>query len=141
MSQVEAIYLTLANLDLGGIPSRNLPEINLLVEQGDMPVRLLMPSTRGEQEFVRVGSTQKVRWTIRDLCLWAPVSAGSGIEQYAAAMQAYIVAYLAALKDFYGGGLTPQSHVTGATFQMTPVTWGEMSCWAVDAQISVEEYL
>lgn len=138
-SAIEDIYLALANLQLGGIKSRNLPEVSLLVEQGDLPLRLLLPSTLGEQTFRLVGSVQKIVWTIRDLCLWAPASAGSGIEQHAAAMQAYITAYFAAIKAFYGGGVTSQSHITQARFQVGAVVWNEVSHWAIDGSITVEE--
>jgi hypothetical protein len=140
MSQIEAIYRIIAGFDLGGIQSRNLPEIKLLVQQGDCPVRLLMPSTRGEQSFVLVGSTQKIQWRIRDLCLWAPVSEGQGIENFAQPMQDYIVAYLAAIKALYGGQVTSQAHIVGATFSMGPVIWDETQLWAVDTQLAVEEY-
>lgn len=138
MSAIDEIYLAIANLSLGGITCRNLPQVTLEVGQADLPLRIIVPSTRGEGTFVMIGTLQKVEWAIHDLCLWAPIGTAT-IEQYAQPMLDYIKAYLTALK----GILTPtdQSHLTGFTFEMAPRQWGEATYWAVDATFSVEEYL
>ena len=138
MSAIDDIYLAFANLDLGGITCRNLPEVTLEVAQADLPLRIMVPSTQGEGTFVMIGTLQKVEWAIHDLCLWAPMSGGNE-QQYFQPMMDYIKAYLTALKTL----LTPtdQSHLTGWTFQVGPRAWGDAQYWAVDATFSVEEYL
>lgn len=138
MSGIDEIYLAVANLNLGGIVCRNLPEVTLEVGQADLPLRILIPSTQGDGQFVMIGTLQKVEWALNDLCLWAPIDGGS-IERYAEPMLAYIKAYLAALKTI----LTPtaQSVLTGFTFEMKPRVWGEATYWAVNTLLAVEEYL
>jgi len=138
MSAIGEIYLAIANLQLGGIVSRNLPDVQLEVEQADLPLRLLVPSTRGEGEFVAIGSLEKVTWTLRDLCLWAPLASGK-IEDVAAPMMEYVKAYVEALKALRSP--TAASVITGFTFQLTPQPWGEADYWAVDVTLTVEEWL
>ena len=55
-----------------------------------------------------IGNLQKVGWAIRDLCLWAPLGSGSGIEQYSAAMLTYISSYLSKVK----AGRNPATNCT-----------------------------
>lgn len=138
MSGIKEIYLAISNIALGGIQSRNLPGLELEVAEADLPVRIIMPSTRGDANFIAIGELSKIEWAIRDLCLWAPLEAGS-IAQYAEPMLDYIKAYIAAIQALRQP--TGQSVITGWVFQLGPVQWGEASYWAVDVTLSVEEYL
>src|SRR3970040_2682058 len=136
-SLIASIYLAIANLAIGGVKSRNLPEAQLAIEQADLPIRILLPSTKGDGSFVLVGSVEKVSWSIRDLCLWAPID--KDLVDVAEPMLRYITAYLTALKALRGP--TSQSHVAGFDFQIAPIEWNGASYWAVDATLSVEEVL
>ena len=138
MSAIDDIYLAFANLSLGGVKCRNLPDVTLEVAQADLPLRMMVPSTSNDGTFVMIGTLQKVEWALHDLCLWAPMGAGNE-DRYFQPMLDYIKAYLTAIKTV----LTPtdQSHLTGWTFQIGPRTWGEGQYWAVDVTLSVEEYL
>jgi len=138
MSALTEIYLAIANLSLGGVKSRNLPQVTLEVAEADLPLRILVPSTKSEASFIAIGDLSKIEWAIRDLCLWAPLGAGS-IEQYAEPMMDYIKAYITAIKAMRQP--TGQSCITGWVFQLGPIAWGEGKYWAVDVTLSVEEYL
>ena len=140
MSNILAAYTSIANMEVGSVKSRNIDRINLTVKDSDLPMRLLMPSTEGDQNFVGIGSLQKVTWAIQDLCLFASVTKGAGIQQYSEAMVEYIVLYLAQVK----ANKNPATNccITGMSIEMTPVRWGETKTyWAVDINLVVEETL
>jgi hypothetical protein len=137
MSAIDDIYLAIANLSLGGIKCRNLPDVQYLIEQADLPLRNLGPLS-GEGNPVLIGTLQKVQWAIEDICLWAPIAA-SNEERYFQPMMDYVKVYLTALKAI----MTPtdQSHILGFAFEMRPKLWGEAWYYAVVVTLTVEEYL
>ncbi len=140
MSNILDAYKSIANMKVGSIKARNIDKINLTVRDGSLPLRLLMPSTEGEQNFVGIGTLQKVTWAIQDLCLFAPVTKGAGIQQYSKAMVDYIVLYLEQVK----ANKNPAKNccITGLSVEMAPVRWGETKTyWAVDINLVVEETL
>ena len=138
-SAIKTIYKEIANFKIGKVKSRNINKINLIVKGKDLPCRMLMPSTSGDMDFVGLGSLNNITWVIRDLCLWAPLSAGPGIEQYADSMVSYIRLYIAAIKALRNP--TDQSTITGVAFQMGPIPWAEKDYWAIDVTLTVEEIL
>lgn len=121
----------------GLINTRNIDEIKLEVRDTDCPMRLLLPDTKAEMTFVFIGGTTTRRYTIRDLCLWQTVTAGSGIEQCANDMLTYIELYLAGLKALRNPA--PGCTLVSVTMQMGPVPWATTDFWAVDTSIEVEE--
>lgn len=138
-SAISAIYKAIANFKISNVKSRNISKIKLIVKDADLPCRMLLPSTSGELSFVGIGSLNNITWVIRDLCLWAPLTAGSGIEQFADSMVGYIRLYVAAIKAHRNP--TNQSNITGIAFQMGPVPWAENDYWAIDVTLTVEEIL
>ena len=138
-SAISAIYKAIANFKISNVKSRNISKIKLIVKDADLPCRMLLPSTSGELSFVGIGSLNNITWVIRDLCLWAPLTAGSGIEQFADSMVGYIRLYVAAIKAHRNP--TNQSNITGIAFQMGPVPWAESDYWAIDVTLTVEEIL
>ena len=138
MSLILEIYTELANIDLGGIVSRNLPEVQLEVAEAELPLRILVPNTKGEGSFVAIGTMAKVEWAIRDLCLWTPLAAGT-IADVAEPMMDYVTAYLTAIQTLRSPVVS--SVISGFTFQLGPVAWGEGQYWAIDVTLAVEEWL
>ncbi|KKK47384.1 hypothetical protein LCGC14_3155770, partial [marine sediment metagenome] len=98
MSKISEIYDAIAGISLTGVAVRNIDEIELTIIQDDLPCRMLIPSTSGEGEFIAIGRTTRLTWTIRDLCLWTPLSAGTGVGDSTEDMVAYIDEYIAAIK-------------------------------------------
>ena len=139
MSELTSIYAAIAAMTVTGATARDIGAIQVEVRPADMPVRMLLPSPTGELEFVGLGTLNKITWVIRDLCLWAPMSAGSGIADYSTAMVNYIKAYVIALKAERGP--TAQSVITGVAFQMGPVPWGDSDYWAIDVTLTIDEIL
>ena len=140
MSNIASVYTTVAGYTPTGVTtSRNISAVILNVADADLPCRLLLPSTNANGEFVMIGNVQKVGWAIRDLCLWAPLAAGTGIAQYSAAMLTYISSYISKVK----AGRNPATNCTivGIEAQMGPVPWGDKDYWAVDITLTVEEIL
>ena len=138
-SAISAIYKEIANFKISNVKSRNIDKINLIVKDADLPCRMLLPSTSGELSFVGIGSLNNITWVIRDLCLWAPLTAGSGIEQFADSMVGYIRLYVAAIKAHRNP--TNQSNITGIALQMGPIPWAEKDYWAIDVTLTIEEIL
>lgn len=132
------VYTAISNMALGGVICRNLPEVQLEISEGDLPVRIMLPSTEGEGEFVAIGSMEKVTWQIRDLCLWAPLDMGQ-IGQVAEPMMQYVKAYL----DGLAAQRSPVAAtvIAGFAFKIGPIAYGEASYWAVDVTLTVEEWL
>jgi hypothetical protein len=139
MSAIKNIYRELSNMTVGSVKARNIDRVKLAINQDDLPVRLLLPSTKGEMEFVAIGSTQKMTWAIRDLCLWAPLSSGKGVEQFAKSMVDYIDLYIQGVKSLRHP--TNCSNVLGVEIQMGPIPWAETDYWAVDITVTIEEML
>ena len=138
-SALSEIYREISNFTISNVKSRNINKINLIVEETDLPCRMLLPSTAGELKFVGIGTLNNITWIIRDLCLWAPLTAGSGIEQFADSMVSYMKLYIAEVKATRNP--TNQSHITGIAFQLGPVPWAEKDYWAIDTTLTVEEIL
>ena len=139
MSNIQDIYTSIANMKVGSVKARNINKVKLAVRNTDLPMRLLLPSTSAEGDFIMIGNLQNVGWAIRDLCLWAPLSAGKGVEQFAESMLDYISLYIAQVKE----NRNPATNATivGVEAQMGPVPWGETDYWAVDITVTVEEII
>jgi hypothetical protein len=135
---IRDIYLALAQMQVGDVPCRNLDEIKLQIQVQDTPVRLLLPSTEGELGFRGIGSGTTIAWRIRDLCLWQPIQSGTGIEQCADEMLAYLELYSQALRNLRVP--TTQSSITNVVYTMSPVAWASGDFWAIDIILEVEEY-
>ncbi len=139
MSDILDIYEDIANLEVGSIKCRNIDKVKLAVRDGDLPLRILLPSTSGDMDFVAIGNLQSMAWTIRDLCLFAPVTKGKGIEQFSKAMVEYLSLYLEQIKA--NRNPTNTSHIVGVEGQMVPIQWAEKTYWAVDITLTVSEVL
>ena len=139
MSEILNVYKSIANMEIDSIKCRDIDGITLEVRDGSLPLRLLLPSTEGDGEFVAIGTLQKMTWVIKDLCLFAPLTKGSGIKQFSKAMVEYIALYLEAIKV----NKSPATHCCSAAYavQMTPIQWGEKTYWGVDITLTVEEIL
>ena len=137
-SQIHAIYLALSKMKVGKVKCRNIDKIKLEIRDKDLPCRFLLPSTEGALNFVALGkSPMNISWTIRDLCLWAPVSKGSGIEKFSAAMLDYEMLYIRLLKENFNP--TNQSVVTSFSWRQSPIPWGAKDYWGIDYTLTVEE--
>ena len=136
---IRDLYTTISEMVVGSVTARDLDGIKLIVRAEDCPVRLLLPSTTGEGNFVAIGTLTKTVWGIRDLCLWQPVNAGTGIEQCAGDMVAYIELYAAALRLLRNPG--PAANVSAMSFRLGPVMWGTVNYWAIDVTLEIEEHL
>jgi len=139
MSNIQDIYTSISNMEVGSVKSRNINKVNLLVRDSDLPCRLLLPSTSAQGDFIMIGNLQNVGWAVRDLCLWAPMSAGSGVEQFSESMLDYISLYLAEVKD--NRNPATNANIVGMEVQMGPVPWGDKDYWAVDITLTIEEIL
>jgi hypothetical protein len=139
MSDILEIYKSIANMMVGSIKSRNIDEVKLTIRDSDLPLRMLLPATEGEMAFVALGSLQRMGWALRDLCLFAPLTKGSGVQQYSKAMVDYLGLYMEQIKE--NRNPTTTSNILGVEVQMVPVLWGEKTYWAVDITLTVEEIL
>jgi hypothetical protein len=140
MSNIASVYTAIAAYAPTGVTTtRNITAVQLTVANADLPCRLLLPAIQGEMEFVNMGNLQKQVWTIRDLCLWAKLGSGSGVEQYTSAMSTYIGSYLSKVK----AGRNPATNctITKVETQMGPIPWAEDDYWAVDITLTVEEMI
>lgn len=136
---LRSLYYAISEMAVGDVGCRNLDEIKLEVRATDCPMRLLLPSTEGMMGFIAIGTLTKTPWRIRDLCLWQPITAGSGIEQCANEMVTYIELYAAAIRKMREP--VPGTNLISATFKLGPVPWALTDFWAVDVLLEVEEYL
>lgn len=139
MSGIRSIYYAISEMAVGDVVARNLDEIKLSVRATDCPLRLLLPATEGEQAFIAIGTLSKTVWRIRDLCLWQPVVEGTGIEQCANEMLAYVELYAAGIRAMRNP--TPESNIVSVSFQILPIKWATSDFWAVDITVEVEEFL
>jgi len=137
MSNILEIYTSISDMTISSIEARNIDKINLTVTDGALPVRLLLPETSGELSFVGLGALSNMNWVIRDLCLYAPISAGSGIEQFAEGMVNYISLYIDEIKanrcvSGYGTILSMEA-------VMGPIEWATKNYWAIDITLVIKE--
>ena len=139
MSDILDIYKSIANMEVGSVKSRNIDKVKLAIPKGSLPMRMLLPSTSGEMDFIAIGTLQNMTWAIRDLCLFAPLTKGSGVQQFSKAMVDYLDLYLAEIKD--NRNPTTTSNIIGVEVQMGPIPWGAEDYWAVDITLTVEEIL
>jgi hypothetical protein len=139
MSEILDIYKSIANMKVGSIKSRNIDKVKLTIRDSDLPLRMLLPATEGEMAFVALGNLQRMGWALRDLCLFAPLTKGSGVQQYSKAMVDYLSLYMEQIKE--NRNPTTTSNILGVEVQMVPVLWGEKTYWAVDITLTVEEIL
>jgi hypothetical protein len=139
MSDILDIYESIANMKVGKIKSRNIDKVKLTIRDSDLPLRMLLPATEGEMAFVALGNLQRMGWALRDLCLFAPLTKGSGVQQYSKAMVDYLSLYMEQIKE--NRNPTTTSNILGVEVQMVPVLWGEKTYWAVDITLTVEEIL
>lgn len=136
---IRDIYTKIAETAIGTVQARDLDEIKLTVRAADCPMRLLLPSTQGSQGFVAIGTLSNTHWFVRDLCLWQPIIEGTGIEQCANDMLAYIELYAAAIRAMRNP--TPQSNIVNVEYQLGPVAWANIDFWAIDISLEIEEIL
>ena len=140
MSNIASVYTAVASYaPTGATTTRNITAVKLDVADADLPCRLLLPSTSAEGDFIMMGNLQNVGWAIRDLCLWAPITAGSGVEQFSKSMLDYISLYLAQVKD--NRNPATNANIVGMEVQMGPVPWADKNYWAVDITLTIEEIL
>jgi hypothetical protein len=139
VSNIQNIYKDIANMKVGSVKSRNVDKVKLGVTKGQLPLRMLLPSTSGEMEFIAIGNLQNMRWAIRDLCLFAPLTKGSGVQQFSKAMVDYLDLYMKQIKDNRHPGTN--ANIVGVEVQMGPIPWGAEDYWAVDITLTVEEIL
>jgi len=138
-SAIQEIYLELSKAQIGNARSRNIDKVKLGFRKSDLPMRMLLPSTTGSLSYVSFGTLNRIEWVIRDLCLWAPLTSGSGVEKHAGSMVTYLKDYIATLKTIRNP--TSQSNITGVAFAIGPVPWAENDYWAIDVTLTVEEIL
>ena len=139
MSDIIGIYNSIANMTVGSVKSRDVDQVRLAVKDSDLPCRMLLPSTSGEMEFIALGNLQNMNWAIRDLCLFAPMTKGKGIESFSKAMVEYLDLYMKEIKE--NRNPTPLSNIVGVEVQMGPVKWGDETYWAIDIVLTVGEIL
>ena len=139
MSQISGIYDAIVGISLTGVNVRGIDDIKLKVRSGDLPMRMLIPSTSGEGDFVAIGDLTRLIWTIRDLCLWAPLSAGAGVGDSSEDMVAYINEYITAIKALRNP--TSQSNIIHWEWELGPVPWADGDYWAIDFILTIQEII
>ena len=139
MSDILDIYKSFSNMKVGSVKSRNIDKVKLAIRDQDLPMRLLLPSTSGDMDFIAMGDLQGIGWTIRDLCLFAPITKGKGIEQFSKAMVEYLSLYMAQIKE--NRNPTNTSNVVGVEGSMNPVQWADETYWAIDITLTIKEIL
>ena len=139
MSDILDIYTSISNMKVGSVKSRNVDKVKLQIINKQLPLRLLLPATSGDMDFIAMGNLQNMAWTIRDLCLFAPMKQGVGVEKYSKAMVEYLSLYLAEVKA--NRNPTTTSTIIGLEGQMKPIAWADNNYWAVDITLTVEEIL
>ena len=135
MTKLREIYEAISEMKVGDVKARNLDKLKLQVRK--TPVRMLLPDFTGDQEFVAIGTLTNTTWSIRDLCLWQPRKAGTGIEQCANDMLAYIELYGAAIRTMRSP--VPGSTIVGVSYQMGSVPFAGNEYWAVNIVLEIEE--
>ena len=138
-SAIMEIYRAISDLVVGDTKCRALDEANLAVRAVDMPLRILLPHTEGDDRFIAIGTLNGIEWKVRDLCLWAPVVAGAGFQQFAEPMVAYVKLYISALKTMRIP--TEQSHIRSVSFALGLAPWAEAQYYAIDTTLTVEEFI
>lgn len=136
MSVLNDIFLSIANMPVGGVKSRNVPDLSLAVPQTDLPLRLIMPP-QSEGAFPAIGDLQRITHGVRDLCLWAPLDGNEG--HYFQSMVDYEIAYILALRSLRSPA--DQCWISSFTFDLKPKPWGEGQYHAIDVLLTIEEAL
>ena len=137
-SKISDIYLALSKMEVGKVKCRNINKIKLQIRERDLPCRFLLPSTEGDLNFVALGASPiNIQWLIRDLVLWAPIGAGSGIEKHAKSMVDFEMLYIKQLQENLNP--TSQSVITNITWAQGPVPWADKDYWAIDYKLTVVE--
>lgn len=136
MSVINDIYLGIANMSLGGVSSRNLPDLTLAIEQADLPLRLLLPPTT-DGSFIAIGTLQRMTWSIRDLCLWAPLAGDA--DRHFQPMVDYVRAYIEALRALRSPA--DQTWISDFAIGVGQRPWNDAAYWAVDVMLTIEEAL
>lgn len=136
---IRALYTKLSEMAVGDVKARDLDGIKLAVRAEDCPLRLLLPSTLGDQGFIAIGTLTGTTWALRDLCLWQPVVAGSGIEQCAGDMVAFMELYAAGIRSLRSPG--PGASIESVSFKLGPVEWGRVNFWAIDITVEIHEVM
>jgi len=141
MSHILDIIDGLSKMTVGSpaVATKDVNEVKLTLDESALPTRLLMPSLEGNSKYVGMGTLKHMTWQIQDLCLFARVAKGTGINQYAQAMVQYLEDYLTALKSKRSP--YANSHITGISAQMAPVQWSDVTYWGVNIILTVEEIL
>ena len=139
-SNISSVYTVLTAYDPTGVTTnRDITAAQLEVADADLPCRILIPATEGDAGFVGIGNLLSIDWRIQDVCLWAPVGAGTGVEQYSAALVTYIKSYLDKVK----ADRSPAAGcaITGLSFKISPIAWGKKNYWGVETIVTVSEKL
>jgi len=139
MSDIKEIYTSISKMKVGSVKARNIDKVKLAIPKGSLPMRMLLPSTSGEMEFIAIGNLQTMGWAIRDLCLFGAVTKGSGVQSFSKAMVEYLDLYMAQIKENRNPSTT--SEIVGVEVQMGPIPWGAEDYWAVDITLTVQEIL
>ena len=139
MSDILSIIDAISKISVAGTTAIDIPEMDFTIEDAELPLRLLLPSTEGDSDFVGIGSLKSIDWKIQDLCLFAKTSSGAGIVQYASTMVSYVANYLTAVKA--KRGIYGQSSIQGVSVKMGPVLWNEVPYWGVNIILTVKEIL
>ena len=139
-SNISSVYTVLTAYDPTGVlTNRDITAAKLEVADADLPCRILIPATEGTSGFVGIGNLLTITWTIQDVCLWAPVGAGAGVQQYSTAFVTYIKSYLDKVK----ADRSPAAgcHISDVSFKIEPTQWGSKTYWAINTTVTVEEKL
>ena len=136
MSVIDDIYRSIGNMELGGVPSRNIDKLSLEVAQADLPLRLMLPPT-SDGSFLAIGTLQRITWSIRDLCLWAPLDTAE--DRNMQPMMEYAKAYLEALRAIRSPA--DQSWISDFAVGIGQRPWSDAVYWAIDVMLTVEEAL
>ena len=139
-SNISTVYTVLTAYDPTGVTTnRDITACKLEVADADLPCRILTPATEGEASFVGIGNLLSINWKIQDICLWAPVGAGTGVQQYSAAFVTYIKSYIDKVK----ADRSPAAGcaITGLSFMISPIAWAKKNYWGVETIVTVEEKL
>lgn len=114
-------------------------ETTLAPETAPTRIITIIPDLSGDTNFVGIGTTVTVRWTILDRLWLKPVAAGRGIKDESHHVVAYAAAYANAVKSKRAP--SGQSHFAGMTFSSGIQTWGETEWFCVDIYLTVEEVI
>jgi hypothetical protein len=142
---IEALTVTVGTVTPTVLDVDELPNS---LETAQLPARLLLPvatfdqSAEGSLSWVTLKGLTRVRWRIRDLCLWRPVGQGIGLRTIMPILVQYCGLYLDEMTD--NRDIMDGAHLDPVRIEPRAVEWPEQSgkyYWAIDAVIEVSEYL